>query len=267
MKILLAQNMIYVPTHGGASKANRLLLEGLAAKGHYCRVVVPAFGTQVSVKTREQFFAELEARGIRLTSTSSEVAVFQYDGVEVHAVMNSSRLPDYVVSQAREFEPTWTLVSDDDPGQLMLEAALEANPSRVIYLVHTPQALPFGPKGFLQNSAKLDLVRQTAGIITVSEHMKEYIKQWSGLDSVALAFPVYGPGPFPALGCFDEGYVTLINPCAVKGISIFWSLHTGCLRSNSREFLRGVQPGPIELQWSSYRMFGCYRRRITLKRY
>ena len=224
MKILLAQNMIYVPTHGGASKANRLLLEGLAAKGHSCHVVVPAFGTQVSVKTHEQFLAGLDARGIRVISASSGVAVFQYNGVEVHAVTNSSRLHDHVDSQIREFKPTWTLVSDDDPGQLMLEAALEANPSRVVYLVHTPQALPFGPKGFLQNSAKTDLVRQTAGIITVSDHIKDYIKQWSGVDSAVFTFPVYGSGPFPDLGCFDKGYVTLINPCAVKGMSIFLEL-------------------------------------------
>ena len=224
MKILLVQNMIYVPTHGGASKANRLLLEGLAAKGHSCRVVVPAFGMQVSVKTQAQFLSELDARGISLTSTSSTVAVFQYNGVEVHAVTDISRLHDYVAGQIREFEPTWSLVSDDDPGQLMLEAALEASPARVVYLVHTPQSLPFGPKGFLRNRAKADLVRQTAGIVTVSNHIKDYIKQWSGLDSVALAFPVYGSGPFPNLGCFDNGFVTLINPCAVKGISIFLEL-------------------------------------------
>ncbi len=200
------------------------MLEGLAAKGNSCRVVAPAFGTQVSVKTNEQFLAALDARGIPVISASSGVVVFQYNGVEVHAVTNTSRLHEQLESQLGEFDPTWTLVSDDDPGQLMLEAALEANPSTVVYLVHTPQALPFGPKGFLQNSTKLDLVRQTAGIITVSDHVKNYIKQWSGLDSAALAFPVYGSGPFPALGRFDEGYVTLINPCAVKGISIFLEL-------------------------------------------
>src|SRR3712207_7252653 len=52
LKILLVQNMIYVPTYGGASKANRLLLEGLAAKGHSCRAIVPAFGTQVRSEER-----------------------------------------------------------------------------------------------------------------------------------------------------------------------------------------------------------------------
>lgn len=154
MKILLVQNMVYVPTHGGASKANRLLLEGLTAKGHSCRVVAPAFGTQVSVKTHAQFLAGLDARGISLISASSEVVVFQYNGVEVRAVIDSSRLHDYVASEIRDFEPTWNLVSNDDPGQLMLEAALEASPSRVVYLVHTPQALPFGPKAFCRTKRK-----------------------------------------------------------------------------------------------------------------
>lgn len=216
--------MIYVPTYGGASKANRLLLEGFAAKGHQCRVVAPAFGAQVSVKTQAEFFSALDARGIRVTSSSAGVAVFEYHGVEVHAVTDISRLHDYVVNQSRKFAPTWTLVSNDDPGQLMLEAALAANPSNVVYVVHTPQALPFGPKGFLTDEAQTRLVRQTAGMITESHYVRDYIKQWSGLEAVAIPFPIYGPGPFPDLGRFDEGYVTLINPCAVKGISIFLEL-------------------------------------------
>ncbi|MBA3442908.1 MAG: glycosyltransferase, partial [Pyrinomonadaceae bacterium] len=224
MKILLVQNMIYVPTHGGASKANRLLLEGLAANGHSCRVVVPAFGTQVSVKTHEQFIHALETRRIPVTSVSPEATVFRYNNVEVHAVTDKARLYDYVIGQVSEFGPTWTLVSNDDPGMLMLEAALEADSSRVVYLVHTPQALPFGPKSFLQNEAQTDSVRRAAGIITESNHVKDYVKRWGGLDAAAIPFPIYGSGPFPNLGRFDKGYVTLINPCAVKGISIFLEL-------------------------------------------
>jgi hypothetical protein len=39
MKILLAQNSLYYPSHGGGDKSNRLLMEALARKGHVCRVV------------------------------------------------------------------------------------------------------------------------------------------------------------------------------------------------------------------------------------
>jgi len=39
MRILLAQNSLYYPAHGGGDKSNRLLVEALAARGHVCRVV------------------------------------------------------------------------------------------------------------------------------------------------------------------------------------------------------------------------------------
>jgi hypothetical protein len=39
MRILLAQNSLYYPAHGGGDKSNRLLIEALAARGHVCRVV------------------------------------------------------------------------------------------------------------------------------------------------------------------------------------------------------------------------------------
>src|ERR1017187_1274275 len=39
MRILLAQNSLYYPAHGGGDKSNRLLLEALAARGHVCQVV------------------------------------------------------------------------------------------------------------------------------------------------------------------------------------------------------------------------------------
>ena len=46
MRILLAQNSLYYPAHGGGDKSNRLLMEALAARGHECRVVarISVFG-------------------------------------------------------------------------------------------------------------------------------------------------------------------------------------------------------------------------------
>ncbi|MER7370604.1 hypothetical protein, partial [Nonomuraea wenchangensis] len=44
MRILLAQNLIHLPSHGGANKSNRLLMERLAALGHEVHVVAPLSG-------------------------------------------------------------------------------------------------------------------------------------------------------------------------------------------------------------------------------
>jgi glycosyltransferase involved in cell wall biosynthesis len=35
---------------------------------------------------------------------------------------------------------------------------------------------------------------------------------------------MYGEPPYPRFGSFDEGYVLMVNPCVVKGISIFLAL-------------------------------------------
>jgi glycosyltransferase involved in cell wall biosynthesis len=54
--------------------------------------------------------------------------------------------------------------------------------------------------------------------------MKDYIHDHGDLDSYLMHLPVYGSGPFPDMSGFDRGYVTLINPCELKGVSIFIGL-------------------------------------------
>jgi len=60
MRILLAQNSLYYPAHGGGDKSNRLLMEALAARGHTCRVVarISVFGEL----EHNQYLAELARR-------------------------------------------------------------------------------------------------------------------------------------------------------------------------------------------------------------
>ena len=62
MRILLAQNSLYYPAHGGGDKSNRLLVEALAARGHACRAVarISVFGEREEARYR----AELAARGV-----------------------------------------------------------------------------------------------------------------------------------------------------------------------------------------------------------
>jgi len=224
LKILLVQNSPYVPVLTGASKANRLLLEELTEKKHSCRVVAPSIAVQGLKENARfaQFLSELKGEARSPTSlrhsAADDAQVFLCRGVEVHAVTDGSRLRAYLMKQIREFEPTWTLASSEDPGQIMLEAALKASPSRVVYLARTTLMLPFGPESRFPSLIKTEVLRQTSGIIAVSNYVKEYIRQWSGLESVVLSLPVYGSGPFPYFGSFDQGFVTMVNPCAMKGI-------------------------------------------------
>src|SRR6185295_6559073 len=103
MRILLAQNSLYYPSHGGGDKSNRLLIEALAARGHACRVVtrIAEFGPA----GHEQFLGELKARSVAAESCEGGVVIFQRAGVDVHTVTNRPSLRAYFAEQAGEFDP------------------------------------------------------------------------------------------------------------------------------------------------------------------
>ena len=86
------------------------------------------------------------------------------NGVNVHAVVEPSRLYGYLAEQIREFKPDWTLVSSEDRSQSLLETALKAQPSRVIYLAHTPQMFPFGPAGLYPGKRRTELIGQASAV-------------------------------------------------------------------------------------------------------
>jgi thioesterase domain-containing protein/glycosyltransferase involved in cell wall biosynthesis len=223
MRILLIQNLVYVPSHGGANKANRLMLEGLAGRGHDCRAVALATAAQ-GAGTRDGFLAELTDRGIEVTASAPGVDVFRADGVEVHAISDPSRLLPTIAAQVAAFAPDCVVLSHAGPAQALLEAALEAAPGKLVYLAHTTLWLPFGPGSFHPDPTEAALLRRAGSVVAVSRFGRDYLKRWGNLDSEVLAFPMYGEGPFPDLAGFDQGAVTLVNPSSVKGISIFLEL-------------------------------------------
>jgi len=184
--------------------------------------VVPSAKTE-SLREHSQLINEMSA-GETIVESGSGVSIFHLAGVEIHSIADPSRMHAHFIGKIREFEPTWILVSSEDPGQILLEAALKESPSRIVYLAHTPAMLPFGPDCFFANPARCDLLRQVAGVLSVSRYVKDYLWRWGGIDSDAITFPNFGRGPFPNFGDFDRAFVTMINPCAVKGIIIFLEL-------------------------------------------
>jgi glycosyltransferase involved in cell wall biosynthesis len=215
-------NLPYFPTHGGANKSNRLLTEEFVRQGHTVLVVVPALGTP-SQFTHAEWLDHLAAQGISVTRHSG-ASGFSLNGVRVHAVEETSQLRAQLVDQLHSFKPDSVLVSSEEPTQKLLEAAVDTCPSRVVYLVHTPPFLPFGPQAFYPSARRAKLLERVAAIISTSKFLADYIRQWGGLESTVIYMPSYGPGPFPQLGRFDDGFVTMVNPCQLKGIKVFLAL-------------------------------------------
>jgi len=221
MRVLLAQNSLYYPAHGGGDKSNRLLMEALADRGHACAAVarIPVFGEQ----EQQSYLAELASRGITPRSAEGGVVVFEHAGVDVHVAANTG-LRACFSSRVESFRPEVILTSTDDPAQILLEAALRIAGARVVYLARATLAAPFGPDCAFPSQAKTERLRAADRVVGVSEYVADYFRRFAGIPAVHVPISLLEPGAWPALGRFENEFVTLVNPCAVKGIAIFLAL-------------------------------------------
>jgi glycosyltransferase involved in cell wall biosynthesis len=221
MNIVLVMNVPYEPALGGANKANRLIAEQLACRGHRMRVLAPALGVPVR-QTEQEFEESFTLRGVSIERLGGVVR-FDSAGVDVHAVTDRSQFGAHLVRCINEDQPDCVIVSSEEPTQNLLRIALAASPS-VVYLLHTLLFLPFGPASLYPGPRRTELFRRVARIIAVSESAAAYVRQWAALEASVCYLPVYATGPVPRFGRHDDGFVLMINPCGYKGIDIFLAL-------------------------------------------
>jgi glycosyltransferase involved in cell wall biosynthesis len=195
MRILLTSNASYIPPRGGATRSNLIWLDHLAQSGHECRIVCGPSGPG----------AELPF----------------HPSILVAAVGDPTHRVQVLREQIASFRPDWVLVSSEDLGHALLREAQHSADGRVVYLAHTPQFYPFGPASWNPDRGAAELVVECAGIVAIGHHMAAYIERELGRAAAVIHPPLYGDGPFPHYSNFDRGGITMINPCAVKGISIF----------------------------------------------
>ena len=220
MRILLAQNSLYYPAHGGGDKSNRLLLEALAARGHVCCAVarISVFGEE----GRERLLADLRVRGVEARTDGAGVVRFERGGVEVHVATAANQRAVFV-ARMESFRPEAILASTDDPAQFLLEPALRY-PARVAYLARATLALPFGPDCAFPSESKTARIRAAGLVVGVSEYVAGYIRRYGGMEAVHVPISLLEEEEWPALGRLENEFVTMVNPCAVKGIAIFLAL-------------------------------------------
>jgi glycosyltransferase involved in cell wall biosynthesis len=195
MRILLAANASYAPPRGGATRSNLVWLDHLAHAGHECRVVCGASGPGAELR--------------------------HHESIAVLPVEDPARRGQALRREIGGFRPDWVLVSSEDLGHGLLREAHHSAPGRVVYLAHTPQFFPFGPASWNPEPAAARLAAASAGIVAVGRHMADYIERELGRPAAVIHPPIYGPGPYPNHANFERGFIAMLNPCAVKGISIF----------------------------------------------
>jgi surfactin synthase thioesterase subunit/glycosyltransferase involved in cell wall biosynthesis len=220
MRILLAQNSLYFPAHGGGDKSNRLLIEALAARGHECRVVarIPVFGAA----EHAAYLEALAARGVPVESCDGGVVRFERNGVRTAIITNTS-LGAIFSAELAGFSPDAVLSSTDDRAQVLLQEALSSG-RRIVYLARATLALPFGPDCAFPSEEKTGRIRHCDAVVGVSQYVADYVKRYSGIDAVHVPISLMEPGDWPELGRFENEFVTMVNPSGVKGIAIFLAL-------------------------------------------
>ncbi len=209
MRILLASSASHIPPRGGSTRSNLAWLDALSSHGHDCRIV----GGVLTAST-----AEKQAEIRRETEDQDAGRAIP----EILALADPVKRAAALKEQIRDFQPDWVLVSSEDIGQALLRSAQEAAPGCVVYLAHTPQFYPFGPASWGSDREGAELVANCAAIIAVGHHTADYIATHLGRRAEVIHPPIYGPGPYPQYGSGES--ITMINPCAVKGISIFLPL-------------------------------------------
>jgi surfactin synthase thioesterase subunit/glycosyltransferase involved in cell wall biosynthesis len=223
MRVLLAHNSIYFPSLGGGDKSNRLLMEALAARGHDVRVFTRT--ERFSQEEHDSLAAELAKRGVPLAVSPHGEIEFSLNGVRVHALSLQSNLRGAFSRHIEEFDPDVIVCSTDDPGHILFDVAARAPRARTVFLVRATIAVPFGPDSSAVNPSKTDSLRRADGVVGVSHYVAGYVRQWTGIDAIHVPISLLEPvEEYPLLGKFDNPYVSMVNPCAVKGISIFLEL-------------------------------------------
>jgi glycosyltransferase involved in cell wall biosynthesis len=197
VRILLTSNASYAPPRGGSTRSNLAWLHRLIARGHECRVVSAAMGGD----------RESEAGGIQIRS--------------VKALPLRSRI---VEEEIRSYRPDFVFVSSEDVSHILLRTSARIASGRIVYLAHTPQFFPFGPESWNPDPIAAKLLRTSAGIVVIGQHMAAYVEEHLGIGPAVIHPPIYGEPPYRSFGNFDCGQILMVNPCQVKGISIFLEL-------------------------------------------
>jgi hypothetical protein len=224
MKILVVSISLYLPSYTGSNKANRATLAQFAAIGHECHAVTGLWHGPKPGSTQALLRKYLSERGIDFQQESPRETTYLWEGVRVHAADPVDPLRRCVEKKIRELSPDWVFVSGGEPSDFLLELCLKLCPEKVIYFAHATLALPFGPGAFHCNARRTLLLKRARGIVVPSQFVQRYIQKWASLDSFLFRFPVYGCPPYALVRQRPGNLIAIINPCAVKGISIFEEL-------------------------------------------
>jgi len=234
LRLLLAHNGPYVPAHDGANKANRCLMEGLAARGHECIALLhvsppshPRTTAQFGAEVLRAGGSELVVQDGALTSHLNGVGIRAYEPLGGSSEQRNLFLRDCLLRTTDRFAPDLIISSCSDSGGTFLRAALDSG-RPVVHQARCTAMLGVGPAAFAVDWEMGALLRRTHKIIANSRYMQRYLRDFANVGSEVLDLPTYDrPSLVPDRYDHAE-YITMVNPCQVKGLPILLEVARRC---------------------------------------
>ncbi len=200
-------------------------------RGHTVRVVAAAAETATEMQRtllRQELAEQQLEPGYSRKLERQPISTGHLGTIEIVSVRDFMRHVAVLHRQIEEFQPDWVLVSSEDVSHTLLREAARSAAGQLIYIAHTPQFFPFGPASWHQDETGTAAVRNAAAVVVISQVMAGYVRTHLGRDAVIVHPPLYSLDPLsgtcPLLGNFESGAIGMINPCAVKGISLFLAI-------------------------------------------
>ncbi|ACY14318.1 glycosyltransferase family 4 protein [Haliangium ochraceum] len=232
MRFVFAQVNAWYGLMSGGLIAQRRCAEGLAALGHECHAIVrladpdqdraPERGA--SSGTTYQTKAALTTRAVPMSEREGDIE-FVLNGVRVRALGGSYEAFCAKLDAAlATLQPDWIHVTDVDDGPPFLTICRRR--ARVVAHLHSISHLPFGPEAmFPRNPARAQELLAVDGLVCPSEFGRDYLRQHGKRDALALYYDSYTHRPAPQRSPNEHRrFVTLINPCSIKGLPLFLEL-------------------------------------------
>jgi len=245
MRIPAGSELALLPVARRRDKSNRLLMEALAAREHICRAVA-----------RIPRSARKKKRGLwrNWTRAGSPGTKRRGSGIRARGRGGSRRhqrqLRAYFDGQVETFRPDVILASTDDPAQVLLEAALARarRPDRLPSAGHHRIALWAG----LRLSERGECAAHSLGCPRGGgQRVRGALHPRLRADGRHARFPFrcWKPGIWPALGCFDNEFVTIVNLARSKASRFSWRWRICFGRLPSRPCPPGEPTSVIARRW------------------
>jgi glycosyltransferase involved in cell wall biosynthesis len=210
-RIVVLQELQHLYPFGGSAKVNRWYMEQLAAAGYevavYCDIDSGPTRTMLGSLWSQDTLDPVPNR-------FDDAIEFDVNGVRLLALTENDTP---TVEQVARLEPDAIIVSEDRTFARHDVGFALGVPT--MWLTARPATVPFGRHAWNQSASATDLFMTADEIVAPNVFMAEYVRTWTGREARVVPSPPFAP-PRAEPGPHD-GFVTLVNPSAIKGLSLF----------------------------------------------